>query len=61
MLRKKSQIFERGVEKTERNLGKHEHTVSNRIKNLVTEEDRQCTYDVTKRRFRVNIVAVRKR
>jgi len=60
MVAKKSQTFERGAEKTERNLGKHEHTVSNRIKNLVTEQDRQCAYDVKKRRFRVTIVAVKK-
>jgi len=59
MLRK-NQTFEKGVEKTERNLGKHKHTVSKRIKNLVTEQERQYAYDVTKRRFRVTIVAVKK-
>jgi hypothetical protein len=56
----KSQTSERGVEKVERNVGRHERTEENRIKDLVPKQDRQCTYDVTLRRVRVTIVAVQK-
>jgi hypothetical protein len=44
-------MFERSVEKTERNISKHEHTVGKRIKSLVTNQDTQCTYRVKMRRF----------